>query len=188
MKSLRMLLLAAVVALVCAAPASAQLINYQSRGRGYAGLIIPVFCGADSMIGDGTLVMVDTTTVATTNQKRIVVVPFNGVVVNRYKVIGIAAGNIKKPSNAATGHRGAPGNVLIWGYHGNAKFGASAPTAWNLPIKAGPALYGKLGINGDTLSATVGWAIGPGANNTASNPRAQVFFMRSGVPSPLLAN
>lgn len=186
----RFLALAAVVTLVAAGAAYAQ-VTY-NRGSGSndqaAGIIVPVTLGSDSIIVDGTWLMVDTTTAATTNQKRIVVKPWNGVVVNRYKMVGIAVGSIKKLSNAPTGHRGAVGNCLIWGYHPNAKGGASAPTACDLPIKMGPALYGKANINGDTLSATVGWVIGPGTNNAATNPRWRVFLQRPGTPSPLLAN
>jgi hypothetical protein len=130
--------------------------------------------------------MVDTTTAATTNQKRIVVVPFNGVVLNRYRFLGVAVGDIKRPGNAATGHRGASGQVMIWGYHPSAKVGSSTQ-AGGVPIKVGP-LYGKFGTAADTTSLSVGFLIGPGTNNTASNPRAQVFITRVGSAHGLTLN
>lgn len=184
----RFLALGAVFTLVAAGAAYAQIINYNKSANDVpAGIIIPVSNGADSLIQSGTWVMIDTTTAATTNQKRIVVIPWNGVVINRYRAIGCLTSDLKKPGNAATGHRGASGNCLIWGYHPSAKFGSSTQ-AGNLPIKLGPALYGKATVAGDTTSLGIGWLIGPGVNNAATNPRARVFITRIGQTQSLLAN
>ena len=172
MKHLR-LILVAIALLVVAGNASAQVTYRGGTSNGAAGIIVPVFCGADSLIQAGTVVMVDTTTAATTNMKRIVVIPYAGTAATRYRVIGVAAGNIKKPGSAATGHRGAAGNVLIWGYHPSVKVGSSTQ-AGNVPVKCG--LYGKLTASADSLSMSIGWLVGPGTNNAASNPRGQVFI------------
>lgn len=188
MKSLkaRFIALAAVVTLVGAGIAFSQVTYNRGTSQSVAGIIVPVSLGADSLIQDGTVVMVDTTTAATTNQKRIVVVPYNGTVLNRYRVIGVAAGPIKKPGNAATGHRGAVGNVLIWGYHPSAKV-SSSTQAGNVQIK--PAiLHGKFAVSADSVGIAIGWLIGPGLNNTASNPRGQVFITNIGARHGLTLN
>lgn len=187
MKHLKYLVLAAAF-LTVSAEANAQVTYTGGTSQGKAGIVVPVFLGADSLIQDGTVVMVDTTTAATTNMKRIVVIPFNGLVINRTRVLGVASGNIKKPGNSATGHRGAAGNVMIWGYHPSVKVGSSTQ-AGNVLIKAGPSLYGKFTVcPTDTASLAIGWLIGPGLNNSASNPRGQVFITRIGGTHALTAN
>jgi hypothetical protein len=172
-------LVAALAVVTGVSVAYAQVTTYVKSGTSRAGIVVPVFSGLDSVIVDGTVVMVDTTTAATTNQQRIVVVPYNGVVLNRYRFLGVAAGDIKKPGNATTGHRGAPGNVLIWGFHPNAKIGISAQ-AGGVPLKVGP-LYGKFGTAADTVSLSVGYIIGPAPHTTPANPRSKVFITAHGL-------
>lgn len=145
--------------------AEAQGVYYTASGTSAAGQIVPVFNAIDSVITDGTVVSIDTTASTSTNLDRIVVRPYNGTVLNRNRVIGLAVGPIR---------RLGPGNVLIWGYHPNAKMAASGLTA-NTAIKVA-ALHGSLNTVVDTLGIQCGIFIGYNSNSTAANNRGKVFI------------
>lgn len=170
MKSIksRFLVLAAVVSLVTATAALAQIINYNKSGTSTTGMTIPVFNAIDSLIPDGTVVSIDTTAASGTNLKRIVVRPYAGTAITRPRCIGLANGSIARSS------RGGNGNVLIWGYHANAKMAASGLTA-NSGMKVA-VVHGALTTSADSLSGQIGVFIGYNSLSTAANSRGKVFI------------
>ena len=169
MKHLR-LILVAVALLVVAGNASAQ-VTYTKSGNSAAGIIVPVFNSVDTLLVDGTWLMADTTTAATTNLKRIVVKKWGSVVTADTRFVGIAVGPIQKSS------KGGNGNMLVYGYH---------PTAIMSPgISAfagiGPSMIFVGGGNAlpDTLESprSLGFFIG---YNGATSTRGKVWLFRGG--------
>mgnify|MGYP001608736021 CR=1 FL=1 len=165
----KVLFIAAFAVALFVGSADAQLINYVKSGTGTTGFIIPVFNAIDSLIADGTIVSIDTTLASGTNLKRIVVRPYAGTSITRAKCVGVSVGSIARSS------RGGVGNVLVWGYHANAKMNASGLTA-NIPLKVSPATHGAFGTGVDSLSGQIGVFFGYNANSTVANSRGKVFI------------
>lgn len=165
-----------VLALVVAcliAVAAVAFAQVKSTSRGVASMrqVIAAPSCADTIIGDGTLVMFDTLTTAQSGSSGAVVgvKPWPGTALTRTRIIGIALGSIPI--------RGV-GQVLTFGVHTNAKVGASGLTA-GVPLRAG-LLYGRLSSANDSLSMGIGWIISPKISSTADS-RAKVFFTRPGT-------
>lgn len=145
------LILALCVSAGLSATASAQasLLNYDKLGTSPVGEMMTVWNTTDSAIVDGSIVVIDTTA----SIKRIGV--RNYIQNNRFRVLGIAAGEIPKSS------KGSPGKVLIRGYHPRALVGASN-------VAAATTLKISLSVNGsfsaaDTVGGVSAWVLGSNA-------------------------
>lgn len=165
----RVLALVVSCLLAVTAVAVAQM-TAGSRGVAASRIVVGAYSSQDTVIGDGTLVQLDTLTAA--QGKGIAVKPYTGGAAERIKVVGIAYGSIPKRGQGA-------GQVLIFGIHNNAKVGSST-LVLNAAVRPG-LLYGKLSAGGDSISMACGVAVGFSPANAAGNPRAQVYF--TGVPS-----
>lgn len=165
-----MALLVAVVTVAIASPLSYS--PYQNYTEGYG---VAVVSSVDSVILDGTVVMVDTTTAATSNIDRFAVKTWDGGVLNRPRILGLAWGNIPRSSSRQAG------KVLIVGYHASARMSASVIAA-NTLIKTAPGVHGRLAgalaNTADTLALTCGVFISSNAQNSATNARAKVIITR----------
>lgn len=157
-----------IVAALAVVTVTVGFITYNKSATSSAGMVIPVFNAIDSTIVDGTVVSIDTTAASGTNLKRIVVRPYAGTAITRPRCIGLARGPIARSS------RGGQGNVLIWGYHANAKMAASTLTA-NSGLKVA-VVHGALTTSADSLSGQIGVFIGHNSNSTAANARGKVFI------------
>lgn len=157
--------------------------SYSIYGQTYAvGNFVGVANAVDSILYDGELVMVDTTTAASSNIKRIAVKRFDGTALGRLRVIGIVAGNIPKSSLRGTG------KVLTWGFHPRAYVGLSNLAA-NSAIKIG--LLNAMFQGADTLEAGCGYAISRSSASTSTvntGPRYQykVYFWGNRVAGATL--
>lgn len=121
----------------------------------------------DSTITDGSVVMCDTTSTI----KRIGVRNYLAASATRHRILGLAYGNIPRSST------GAPGRVLILGYHPNAIVAVSNLSAGGV-LKVSLSVNGSLAA-GDTLSGNVGYVLG-GNSGTITGPRytAPVMILR----------
>lgn len=131
---------------------------------------VAVYSDTAGIIPDGTVVISDTTSTYPT-MKRFGVLPWAGTSLTRPKILGIAYGNI--PAKGT----GIAGQVLIMGYHGNVKMGASG-------LSAGASIKTAIGVNGaittvaDSLSGAVGWFLSYNSNSTAANNRGKCVITR----------
>lgn len=160
-----------VSCLVAVTAVSIAQITSNSRGVNPSRIVIGAFNATDTLIADGTVVIVDSLTAA--QGKGLAVRPFDGLALNRNRVIGLAYGPIGTRASRS------PGQVLIFGVHNNAKMGSSTQ-ALNVAVRPG-LLHGKLSTAADSLSMAVAWVIGFSPSNTATNPRAQVFWVKPGL-------
>lgn len=169
MKFLRILIaLAALV--VVASTADAQVATFVKSGTGLAGIVIPVTNTVDSLIYDGELVMIDTTATV----KRIGVKRFDGTALGRFRIVGIAAGNVNKSS------KGGNGQVLIWGYHPRAH--AVKALAAGVLVRPG-AVNGSLAAGGDSASMAVGRVLtGVAGATNKDNARYGIWFWGGTAP------
>lgn len=147
---LKSLLLALCLVAGLSATASAQspVQSYDKFGTNAVGIIISAWNTIDSTIVDGSVVAIDTTSAI----KRIGVRPYLPASIIRLRCVGIAVGDIPKSS------LGAPGRVLIYGYHPRARIGASG-------VAAGASLKYSLSVansfaQADSVSGAVGYILG----------------------------
>lgn len=148
--------------------AEAQAV-YSRFGTSSTGtVIVAAYSDTAGVIPDGTVVISDTTSTFPT-LRRFGVSPWAGTAITRARILGVALGDI--PARAS----GQAGRVLIMGYHGNAKMGASGLTG-NLLIRTCAGVNGSLTTVIDSLSGSVGLFIGGASNATAANYRGRVFI------------
>lgn len=178
MQRMKQFSLAALVALLLVSTsyhsASAQVFGYQKSGTNSVAISASaVYNCTDSLIADGTVVMTDTTSAATSNVLRIGVRPWDGTCLNRHRILGLALGPIRRSS------RGGAGTVLITGFHNNARIGATGLAA-NTPLKTMAGVNGSLTAATDTVALRVGTFLGYNSLATATFPRGgKVLITRS---------
>jgi hypothetical protein len=182
MKNSMKLFLALVMVAFTANLASAQTgVNYEKTGvknfRLSGGVTqIPmnvptVYCTVwnttDSLIVDGSVVVIDTTATI----KRIGVRNFIPGTTARGRCLGLAYGNIPRRTT------GVSGRVLITGYHPNALIGASGLAPFNL-IKTSCTVTGSLAL-ADTTAGIVGIIAGGNAGTvTGVRYTYQVYIFK----------
>lgn len=163
MKKLKHLFLALAGIAFVATAASAQTgVSYEKTGTknirlsggvtavpmNVPNVYVSVWNTTDSTITDGSVVVVDTTSII----KRIGVRNYLPASQNHTRVLGLAYGNIPKSST------GQPGRVMITGYHPNALIGASGVTAFQT-LKYSLSINGSLAA-ADTVSSICGIVLG----------------------------
>lgn len=154
-----------------ASPASAQWTYNRGTSSEVTGTVVAVSNAIDSVIVDGTWVMIDTTTAATSNRKKFVVRPWNCSITSDHRFYGIAVGPIRKSSQGGTGQ------VLVQGWHYNAMFSGGLTIFANV----GPAMdvWGGGGARADTLNISRGRGIFMGYVS-ATSTRGRVYLYGSG--------
>lgn len=141
-------------------------------GTSNYGIYVSAVNATDSTLFSGEVVMIDTTTAATTNVKRIAVRRYLGVLSDRFRIVGVVA------DDRIAGHnRRGVGRILIWGYHPGVYVNISNAGA-KAPLKAG-AGAASLAV-ADSVSMAVGYVIGGVAGtstvNTGPRYRYRVFW------------
>lgn len=159
-------LLVVVVAMTMAVGAQAQGLYGSRTGTGVLGQVIPAWNTTDSLIYDGQVVMIDTTSTI----KRFGVKRYDGSHASRPRVIGLAVGNIPRSSS------GGNGTVLIWGYHPGAHATKALAAGALLELST---LNGSLAIS-DSMSQNVARVItGVAGATTTSNAKYGVWWFGS---------
>ncbi len=153
MKKILLLVLAAVLAVAgVSGTASAQANSADKFGTSAWGNIIPVWNTIDSVIVDGSLVVIDTTATI----KRLGIRPYLPASTVRTRVLGIAVGDIARSS------RGGAGKVLLYGYHPRARVGASSGVAAGAVLKPSLSIAHSFAL-GDSISGSSAYVIGGNA-------------------------
>lgn len=181
MKWMKVSILAVLITVGLAPVASAQNLLAERSGTAIWGIKIPVWNTTDSLISDGMIVVLDTTTTAVTSggEKRLGVRAFLPASHQRYRVVGIAAGNIQKSS------RGGNGAVLVYGYHPRAFLQNSAAASAFGAIKISLSVEGSF-VAADSAGTAIGTLIAQnpgivtninGASGTRYTGKVWVRFM-----------
>lgn len=121
---------------------------YNKTSTRPVGHMVPVFNASDSLIFDGELVSLDTTT-ATSNNLRIYVRRYIPAAAARQHTLGLAVGTIAKSS------QGGAGQVLIQGFHPRARLALSNMVPY-APLKVSLLTTGSL-AQGDTVAGNCGF-------------------------------
>ena len=150
MKRIILLLVAATMVVSGTAHAQSGLTGASKLGTEAWGQIIPVWNTTDSLIYDGSVVVLDTTSTI----KRLGVRNHIPASTSRFQVLGLAVGDISRSS------RGGTGKVLVYGYHPRARVGASG-VLFGANLKFG-TINGSLAL-ADTVQATVAVVLGGNA-------------------------
>lgn len=178
MKRIKYLLLALALTVGLSGTASAQSgWNISPVAGGAWGDIVPCFNTIDSLIVDGTVVVVDTTTTTKRGGVRPYTVALGGL--GRFRAVGIAVGNIPRSS------QGGVGRILLRGYHPRARVGASNATAFQ-QLKVSTTIAHSFAV-GDTVQGNVGYIIGGNAGAfTGPTYKYKVWIWGFGPQSSVL--